>query len=256
MDEKVPKLQILLLTLEKEGLVIMYLKKSLLGMCLCICLSVSAFKKVFKGKTHEAIFTEIYTENFWKDAESVSGTGSNEQATSTIRDCIPKLFQDLSIRSILDVPCGDFNWMKLLNLEGITYTGIDIVKKLVDENKKQFGTPFISFHCMNAVYDDLPKADLILCRDMIVHMSLKDGLRALKNFKRSGAKYILITTFTKKSVNEDISSGRWTKRNLQVEPFNFPKPLQLISENSPEEEGADKFLGLWDLNDIQFPEGV
>jgi hypothetical protein len=39
---------------------------------------------------------------------------------------------------LLDIPCGDFNWMKLLNL-GVDYIGADIVGELIAENRRRFG---------------------------------------------------------------------------------------------------------------------
>src|ERR1700690_4609194 len=77
-------------------------------------------------KSPERIFLDAFRDNRWGDAESISGPGSNLRVTEEIRKAIPELIADLGVRSILDIPCGDFNWMSRLDL-GVDYTGADIV---------------------------------------------------------------------------------------------------------------------------------
>jgi hypothetical protein len=88
-----------------------------------------------------------------------------------------------------------------------------------------------------------------LSRDCLVHFSNADIIRALRNFKASGAKYLLMTTFTNKRVNTDVMNGDWRPLNFQLEPFNLPVPLVLINEKCTEGGGtySDKSLGLWSL---------
>src|SRR5664279_1649792 len=62
-----------------------------------------------------AVFTEHYTTNSWGVEETRSGLGSTVQSTQAIREALPKLIAELQIRTLLDIPCGDFNWMKLMN---------------------------------------------------------------------------------------------------------------------------------------------
>ena len=57
-------------------------------------------------------FTEIYTENLWASAESKSGTGSELRNTEVLRQELSVLLKKYKIQSMLDIPCGDFNWMK------------------------------------------------------------------------------------------------------------------------------------------------
>lgn len=105
---------------------------------------------------------------------------------------------------------------------------------------------------MDISKDGLPKADMILCRDCLVHFSFEDILSAIRNFKRSGSQYILTTTFSERLSNIDINTGGWRTLNLQLPPFNFPRPIKLINEKCDEAGGIylDKSLGLWRLEDI------
>jgi hypothetical protein len=54
--------------------------------------------------------------------------------------------------------------------------------------------------------------------------------------------------------NTDIKTGDWRPLNLEIEPFNFPKPNLLLSEYRYKGKMAytDKSLGLWELDTIIF----
>jgi hypothetical protein len=199
----------------------------------------------------ELEFTDKYSRNAWRGVESVSGTGSDLSQTLVIAAEIPTLLRELGVVSMLDVPCGDFNWMRTVDLTGIRYIGADIVKDLVRRNRT-FEKENIAFTHANLLTDELPKVDLILCRDCLVHFSHADIRRALNNMRRSGATYLLTTTFPDRTENADIPTGRWRVLNLERAPFNFPPPLRLIVEQCTEGNGkySDKSLGVWRIDDL------
>jgi hypothetical protein len=100
--------------------------------------------------------------------------------------------------------------------------------------------------------------DMIFCRDLLVHLSLDDGLKVIENFKNSGSKYLLTTTFTDRISNiYDIriepGSVFWRPLNLEKPPFSFGVPIEMINEGCTEGDGhyRDKSLGLWRLSDIK-----
>jgi len=106
---------------------------------------------------------------------------------------------------------------------------------------------------MDIVVDILPRADVILCRDCFIHLSNKDIVKAIKNFKNSQSSYLLTTTFTGLAQNDNLVSGRgWRPINLTLPPFSFPPPLLMINEKCTEQNGkyTDKSLGLWHLNNL------
>jgi hypothetical protein len=90
-------------------------------------------------------------------------------------------------------------------------------------------------------------ADLILCRDCLVHLSFTNIRHAFKNIVRSGASFLLTTTFPDHDENEDIEDGDWRLLNLEKPPFSFPAPIATFKEGCDEEGGAfaDKSLALW-----------
>ena len=108
---------------------------------------------------------------------------------------------------------------------------------------------------MNLVTDSLPKADLIFSRDCLVHLRFKDALKTIANFKRSGAKYLLTTTFVDRTKNYDLvgMDSFWRPLNMRLAPFNLPEPLLIVNEGCTEEAElyTDKSLGLWLLSDIK-----
>jgi len=214
---------------------------------------------LFYGKSAEDTFKHIYLTNHWRSNESISGTGSEESQTEIIITSINSLLRRMKIESVLDIPCGDFNWMKKIDLSCIKYVGADIVEDIVthNSNKIKINSDF-KFVKLNLINDHLPQSDLIINRDCLVHLSFEDIYNSLKNIKSSGCKYILTTTFPDHLVNEDIVTGDWRTLNLEKSPFNFPAPRLLINENCTESNGLfkDKSLGLWVIEDIKLPLNV
>lgn len=209
--------------------------------------------KPFRGKEAAEIFNDIYHQNIWHvtaDRESVSGIGSSLEQTREIIDHLPKVFRKFDIHSMLDIPCGDFNWMRHLDLSGISYTGADIVGALVEKNHEKYKSRNKNFIQLNLMEDPLPTIDLIFCRDCLVHFSFGDIFRALENIRKSGSKYLMTTTFTEQGSNKDIHTGGWRPLNLQRVPFHFPEPLFLLNEKCTELDGLfkDKSLGVWMLD--------
>jgi hypothetical protein len=207
---------------------------------------------VKKVDVHET-FTKIYENNTWGSAESVSGMGSELAQTESLRRDLGKLLVDLNISSMLDIPCGDFNWMQRVDLSNVDYTGADIVEDLITRNREKFrGRKKVSFEVLNLIHDPLPKKDLVFVRDCLVHLSNSEIKQALKNIKKSGSKYLLTTVFTDCMFNENITTGNWRKLNLEKGPFGFPKPLIAFSENCTEWGGKypDKAMALWEISKI------
>jgi hypothetical protein len=205
-------------------------------------------------KTSE-FFTEVYLNGLWGTAETRSGTGSNLEQTTTIRSQLPIFFRSLGVGKLLDAPCGDFYWMQSVVREVDEYVGVDIVRELVEENRMRYGGPGRKFIVLDITEDELPKVDLILCRDCLVHFSFSDIRSTLENIKANGSTYLLTTTFIGTEKNEDIRTGSWQPLNLQRPPFNFPDPISLINENCTLRNGsyADKCLGLWKISDVGSP---
>jgi len=150
-------------------------------------------------------FTGIYKTNLWNSRESHSGTGSDLSQTRVLIKNLERLFEEYNIKSVLDIPCGDLNWMRTVNLTDIKYTGADIVMDLIYKNKERFKhLSNMNFKLLDLTSDPLPEVDLILCRDCLVHLSYENIFKALSNIQSSNCKYLLTTTFTDREINYEI----------------------------------------------------
>lgn len=200
----------------------------------------------------EETFTRYYRRNTWGDRESVSGKGSNLAVTAALRDTLPDVFRAFGVSSVLDVPCGDFNWMSHVDLTGISYTGGDIVADLISANTRKYGTQGIAFAVVDLMETNLPRVDLVFTRDCLVHLSLADAARAVANIRKSGSTYLMATTFPDTPANTDILTGQWRALDLCKTPFNFPPPLRLVDEEFRIAAGqhSDKSMGIWKIADL------
>ena len=198
----------------------------------------------------EEKFTHIYNRNGWHGRESISGKGSGLDQTKTIREELPRLFNYLEIKSILDCPCGDCYWMDLINLGNILYIGGDIVQDLIHENRERHHDRV--FIHLDIIHSPLPKMDLILCRDCLVHFSDADILRALENIKASESNYLLTTNFLQNQNQPDIVTGEgWRPLNLCLPPFNLLIPMSIINERCLVPGFEDKSLAVWKINTLE-----
>lgn len=182
-------------------------------------------KDVLGVQSIEETFTWIYTNEHWKSNSSVSGTGSTVEYTENLRKELPALLEKFSIKSVLDAPCGDLNWMQhVLPTLDIDYIGVDIVKPLIEANREMFGNSRTSFMHLDLINDALPRADLLICRDCLPHLSFENTDKFLTNFVQSGIPYLLTTTHfpTSDFSNMDIQTGDFRMINLFAAPYNFP----------------------------------
>jgi hypothetical protein len=202
-----------------------------------------------RSRSRERIFTRYFRSNHWGDESSLSGEGSNLEQTGALRTALPSVLNELRVRSLLDAPCGDYHWMLHVDLRLDRYIGGDIVHDLVRHLQVSYGRNGIEFMHLDISKDPLPQVDAILCRDGLVHFSFRQMDATVRNFKRSGAVYLLTTTFPDTKMNRDIITGDWRRLNPCAPPLNWPEPLMLINERCTQANSkfADKSLGVWKL---------
>ena len=199
-----------------------------------------------------AIFAEIYRLRSWGDGESPSGPGSGLSRTESIRADLAVLVRSLGVRSLLDAGCGDFHWMQAADLGLASYLGVDIVGEVVSACDARHARQGYEFACLDITRDPLPRVDLILCRDVLPHLSYADVFRALERFVESGSTWLLTNTFIERAANTDIATGDWRPLNLERAPFSLPAPSLVLDERCEHTGGIyrDKRLSLWELANI------
>ena len=189
------------------------------------------------------VFTHIYNQSSkssfqWNnDGETVSGPGSTIENTAYTRFEIKNIIRKFNIKSILDIGCGDFNWMKIVlskNKKNINkYLGVDVVGSLINQNIENYKNDIVDFKKVDLcqTIDNIEKNhyDLVICKEVMIHLSIENSLNLIKNLKKLGAKYLLATTFLK-TENINIQDGHVYNINLFVPPFGFPEPIYVINE--------------------------
>ena len=219
-------------------------------------LRFAAERSSFSGLDLAARFRRIHRTNLWGAVGSVSGLGSESDATASLRQRLPGLLRELGATSLLDAPCGDGGWISDLDF-GMPYTGVDVVPELIDDLRcrPQHGGIPRTYLLADITCDSLPGADAILCRDCLVHLSFANIAAAVANFRRSGSEWLITTTFPELRTNIDCEDGDWRALNLALAPFNWGPPVHLLVEGCTEGDGgwADKSLAAWRIADLPHP---
>ncbi|MCB1001361.1 MAG: class I SAM-dependent methyltransferase [Acidimicrobiales bacterium] len=190
-------------------------------------------------------FDYIYEHGIWSgDVAPPSGLGSSLAATEGLRAELPALLDELGVRSLLDLGCGDYTWMQTLSLD-VEYHGVDVSARVIEQNRRDH--PEVRFSVLDATSDEIPRADAVLCREVLFHLSLADSLRVIDNLRRSGSTYLLTTSDDSSSVNADIVSGDFRPINLCRAPFDFPAPIARIDDAAI---SKSRHLGVWRIDSL------
>lgn len=217
----------------------------------------------YEESSTEQTFTKIYQDNIWRDSESRSGRGSSLEATVNLREDFSRFCAYKNVKTIVDLPCGDYNWFRAVSTDFIQYDGYDIVQPLIESNNEQYGSETVNFHHHNILEDRVKSADFALSRDFVIHMNYKSILEFFENIKQSNIPDILLTHYTN-CENKDIESGnRYRPIDFTLPPFSFPQPQHLIEEDissmfdTAQRHAKDpdkplrKYLAHWKTQDIQ-----
>lgn len=179
--------------------------------------------------------------------ESVAGYGSSLQETQYLREELPRIFKNLNIKNILDIPCADFFWMDKVDFNNMSYTGADLLAEQIAMSQQLH--PEKKFIILDMTQDALPKVDLIFTRDLFIHLNNENIKRCIINVKNSGSKYFMASTYLKIKNNEEMNGLlSWRFINLQQHPFNFTDPLIVIDEKTHTSIG--KSMAVWNIENL------
>lgn len=193
------------------------------------------------------VFTNVFRKNWWNNGESRSGWGAEMKRTASIRSALSDFAQRHSLRSLLDAPCGDFHWMQHVTWPpGFRYAGAEIVRDLIIENRRKY--PGVEFLELDILSDPLPAFDAWLARDVMIHFPDAAVHAAIDQFRKSGIRYLLATTYPNTRRNTDIKFGQVRHLNLCVPPFNLPPPAEILREDDDPLTG--RVIGVWQRSDL------
>jgi len=189
-------------------------------------------------------FSATYDKKIWTLGRSdtpLSGAGSSLRVTSGIRENLPRVLAQIGCRTMLDVGCGDLTWMSTIDIPA-DYIGIDVVQSVIERNIALHANTRREFRCVDAINEEIPDADTILCREILFHLSFKDIRHLLCNFAKKPRNWLIATTDIMTFFNADIRTGDFRILNLRRSPFKFPDP-DFVVDDSGLIQGRQ--LGIW-----------
>jgi hypothetical protein len=209
-------------------------------------------------------FSRIYQKRLWLKAmphlnpeKTFSGHGSTESSTRVFRRNLESFLHEMNVKKLFDAPCGDFNWMKDVNLPAYCdYIGGDIVPALVANLQQKYGriirtgpeAPSRQFINFDLTVERFPSADIWLCKDCFQHLSNSDIHLVLNNFRRSQVNIALITNHIGVNSNIEIETGQFRYVDLTLAPFSLPPPLQTLPDAPV--DGEPRYIGVWRRKDL------
>lgn len=198
--------------------------------CLLVCLKVSAETE------SERAFSAIYQEGAWgrnAQGEAISGGGSTLLEGRPFIEYVQDfLDHSADVHSIVDIGCGDWVLAREIRWGQREYLGTDVVKSVVLKNQLAFGTNTVRFAHLDGVVDEIPSADLLICKDVFMHLPNSFIFTLLPKFKQS--KYCILVydvmpeTLAKKKKrrkNSDTYAGGYRTLDLTLAPF-FLHPIK------------------------------
>jgi len=209
-------------------------------------------EKIFfvkRTSIRKIIFKLIFKTNHWGRYQKidlknlqVSGVGSipNTKQTQSVIEGLSNFCKKENIKSILDMPCGDFAWMKdFMKLNNnILYTGYDVVEEIIEINNSIYSKTNIKFFTKDIVeIEDYGNFDLVFIRDFFIHISNKEIIKVINSLKNSKIKFFAFSshnnTFSsseKHDLNSEVALGQHRKLNMCIKPFYMKDYYFSISE--------------------------
>ena len=200
------------------------------------------------GATTSERFSDAYRLGAWvhsANQASLSGLGSEAAATRGLGNALSELLKRRSCRMLLDVGCGDWNWMHGVDLP-CEYIGVDIVPDIIEFNRSRYERAGVRFAVADAITELLPKADVALCREVLFHLSFRDGLAVLGNIRKA-APWLLATSDSANWFNAEIRTGDYRKINLSRSPYRLVNMQECIMDDAV---SSGRLLGLWRTADL------
>jgi hypothetical protein len=179
----------------------------------------------------EIIGTRMSGLPFEKTGGTVCGPGSTLKNTQSLRDFLPGLFKRYG-KVVNDAGCGDFFWMRDL-ADDIDYRGYDIVRYPTWDHR---------FTVMDVTEGVMRPCDIILCRDVLIHLPFELIQTALERFRRSGP--VLVAPSYRGADNFAATVDKVNNRiDLSAPPFN----LDLLESIPDDMNGEARCMGVWTL---------
>jgi len=184
-------------------------------------------------------------EQGWPGEDTVCGWGSKLEHTKAIRTLLPIILYSANAKVVNDAGCGDLFWIQKIDLTRIDYMGYDLYERSTWPALREKGW---KLQTANIIEEDLRPSDLIICRDVFIHLPNELILKTLERFRRT-SKWLLTTNFKSSDAIPVCNDLRMTgpnmkhsKLDLSLPPFNLGNPITNIIEDYP-----NKTTSIWRL---------
>jgi SAM-dependent methyltransferase len=153
-----------------------------------------------------------------------SGPGSRLEENTEMIEFLECFIRVKKIKTILDIGCGDWQYMQAVDLQGCKYIGIDCVQSVVDADTAKFGNENVEFRCGDILECEFPPADMVIIKDVVIHLTNAQIFKLWERVK--GYKHVIFV-FDDKASNpaaykDEIETGDFRSLDLHAEPFKFP----------------------------------
>jgi 2-polyprenyl-3-methyl-5-hydroxy-6-metoxy-1,4-benzoquinol methylase len=180
----------------------------------------------------EEAFQDIFNNRTWGtnlDNRPSSGPASWVKIAQPFSEW---LFTDFlprnSIQSIIDIGCGDWQYMRNVDLNEFKYIGVDCVKDIVTYNSRVFGKKNIEFiqnDCLDVT--GLPNGDLYIIKDVLQHWTTEHVTNFLRDCiaQRKCRFIVIVNDYQQDSAGHDVKHiGDTRPLNAQMLPLKAFDP--------------------------------
>lgn len=139
----------------------------------------------------KAAFSRIYERGEWLcGGTALSGLGSSREGTREFCLFLGQFLAEHGVRSVVDAGCGHWpsGYQRFVPWAGVEYHGVDVVPQVVNDNSDLLSSSSeLASHRLKraqfsqgSVTDTLPAADLLLVKDVLMHLPNADIHRFLE----------------------------------------------------------------------------
>lgn len=167
--------------------------------------------------SNQEVFSKIYKESLWGDG---SGAGSKIENVTEYVAVLQEYINKPEVKTVIDIGCGDWQFSKFLDLSSVSYLGLDVVESIIEYNTNLYSSSNVKFLNCDITTYDIPKVDLIICKDILQHLCNKDVYIIVKKIIEF-SKFSLVTNdfIPTQVLNKDIKNGDYRPLDLRLNPF-------------------------------------
>ncbi len=169
----------------------------------------------------QAAFTEIYDKDVWQLRKKGWALGAVQRERWTRFTALIQDFMALNgVTSVVEFGCGKWGYARMIDWTGIRYDGFDVVPRLIDRNRRRHEQPNVQFHLLQPG-TKLPKADLLISKDVLQHLPTEDVHYYLGTFKKLYKHMLIMNDVVPvENMNGDVAHGGYRSLSFDRAPFD------------------------------------